>query len=192
MYVSNRLALLNLAPELRDVVDTKQIKVKTAEKIAKIQDPEQQKAIAAEEIRKAREPKASRTRRTTPPAPPVPVQNPVLNPGAAPGTTSGGAVAIEVFNADSPAIVVPEPRPTMTPEADMTAAEPWHDGAAFMDAAFDKLDPIQRSAFILRYFHRSRGVESVIADMRGELAPQDRASLAAILQQVAAGLLRDA
>ncbi|MEU6018267.1 ParB/RepB/Spo0J family partition protein [Streptomyces sp. NPDC047515] len=190
MYVSNRLALLNLAPELRDAVDTKQIKVKTAEKLAKIQDPERQKAIAAEEIRKAQEPKAPRTRRAAPPAPPV--QNPVLNPAAAPGTTSGGAVATEASNADSPAIVVPEPRPTAIPEADTTAATPWHDGAALMNAAFEKLDPVQRSAFILRYFRRSRGVEAVIADMRGDLATQDRASLAAILQQVAAGLLRDA
>ncbi|MFE1272511.1 ParB/RepB/Spo0J family partition protein [Streptomyces sp. NPDC058758] len=35
MYVSNRLALLNLPPELQEAVDTKQLKVKTAEKIAR-------------------------------------------------------------------------------------------------------------------------------------------------------------
>ncbi|MCX4985498.1 hypothetical protein [Streptomyces sp. NBC_00572] len=47
-----------------------QIKVKTAEKIAKIQDPEQQKALAAEELRKAQEPKVPRKRAADrPPSP---------------------------------------------------------------------------------------------------------------------------
>ncbi|MEV4943654.1 ParB/RepB/Spo0J family partition protein [Streptomyces zaomyceticus] len=69
---------------------------------------------------------------------------------------------------------------------------PWHDGAALMDTAFDRLDANQRSEFILRYFQRSQGVEAVIADMRGTLPPQARSSLAAILQQVSGGLLNDA
>ncbi|MGW1513834.1 ParB/RepB/Spo0J family partition protein [Streptomyces sp. NPDC002394] len=69
---------------------------------------------------------------------------------------------------------------------------PWHDGAALMDTAFDRLDADQRSEFILRYFRRSQGVEAVIADMRGNLPPQARSSLAAILQRVSAGLLDDA
>ncbi|MEU4065111.1 ParB/RepB/Spo0J family partition protein [Streptomyces wedmorensis] len=67
----------------------------------------------------------------------------------------------------------------------------WHDGAALMDTAFDRLDAKQRSEFILRYFRRSQGVEAVITDMRGTLPPQARSSLAAILQQVSAGLLND-
>ncbi|MFJ3505244.1 ParB/RepB/Spo0J family partition protein [Streptomyces sp. NPDC090135] len=65
---------------------------------------------------------------------------------------------------------------------------PLHDGVALMDTAFDRLDPRQRSAFIQHYFKRSTGVGAVIADMRGDLAVQDRNSLAAILEQVAAGL----
>ncbi|WP_258177330.1 ParB/RepB/Spo0J family partition protein [Streptomyces solincola] len=180
MYVSNRLALLNLAPELRDIVDTKQITVKTAEKIAKIQDPQQQKAVAAEEIRKAQEPKAPRKRSSAPA--PSPVQNPVLNPDAEPNAVP-----------DKPTTgLVPEPRPTQSVQTDVpTRTLPWDDGRALMDAAFDRLSPVQRSAFILRYFRRSHGVEAVITDMRGDLPPQDRASLATILQQVAAGLIRD-
>ncbi|GAA3942480.1 hypothetical protein GCM10022244_57920 [Streptomyces gulbargensis] len=202
MYVSNRLALLNLTPELRDVVDNKQLKVKTAEKIARIQDPEQQKAVAAEELRKAQEPKAPRKRTAAPAAPRVqnrvlnpglepaaaPVQNPVLNPSPEPGGDSGGGVAVISPRADLPTAVVPEPRPTTKPPVPVAAEAPWHDGALLMDAAFDRLDAAQRSAFVLRYFKRSRGVEAVIADMRGDLAAQDRNSLAAILDQVAAGL----
>ncbi|MBX9427540.1 hypothetical protein [Streptomyces lateritius] len=68
---------------------------------------------------------------------------------------------------------------------------PWHDGAALMDAAFERLDAIQRSEFILRYLQCSHGVEAVITDMRGTLPAQARTSLAALLQQVSAGLLRD-
>ncbi|WP_225800870.1 ParB/RepB/Spo0J family partition protein [Streptomyces sp. NK15101] len=177
MYVSNRLSLLNLTPELRDVVDTKQLKVKTAEKIARIQDPERQKALAAEEILKARQSRGPR-RRATAPLEAAPVQNPVLKPAPVSGGGSGG-------------VVVPEPRPTVHLQHASDEALPWHDGAAVMDAAFERLDPAQRSAFVLRYFRRSSGVESVITDMRGDLTYPSRASLAAILQQVATGLLRD-
>ncbi|MFD8710900.1 ParB/RepB/Spo0J family partition protein [Streptomyces anulatus] len=186
MYVSNRLSLLDLDPELRDAVDTKQIKVKTAERIAKIQDPEQQKAIAAEEIRKAKEPKAPRRRQTTQASPPV--QNPVLNPGTEPSVSSGGVVAAKT---ETPVVAVPEPRTTTAPHAE-AAALPWRDGEALMNAAFDRLDAQQRSAFILRYFQRSSGIDAVIADMSGNLTTEARTSLAAILQQVAAGLLEDA
>ncbi|MZE51660.1 hypothetical protein GTY86_10110 [Streptomyces sp. SID5770] len=61
-----------------------------------------------------------------------------------------------------------------------------------MDAAFDRLSPSERSEFILRYFRKSQGVEAVITDMRGTLPAQARSSLAAILREVAAGLVKDA
>lgn len=183
MYVSNRLSLLNLPPELRDVVDNKQLKVKTAEKIAKIQDPEQQKKLAAEELRKAREPKAPRRRSTTPA--PSPLQNPVLNEGS---STEEAAVGISVQA--RPNVAVPVPRPHEAGSEDAVTM-PWNDGAALMDMAFDRLDATQRSAFLLRYFRRISGLEAVITDMRGDLPPEARASLAGILQQVATGLEQD-
>ncbi|MGP3683158.1 ParB/RepB/Spo0J family partition protein [Streptomyces sp. IBSNAI002] len=191
MYVSNRLSLLNLTPELGEAVDTKQLKVKTAERIAKIEDPEQQKAVAAEEIRKAQQPRAPRKR--SPAAAAAPVQNPVLKPSLDTDTSSSGPATV-VTTQESHAIGrVPEPRPTPAPaESTPAGVLPWHDGAAVMDAALQRLTPEQRSAFMLRYFHRSSGVEAVITDMRGKLPAHDRTSLAVILQQVAAGLLRDA
>ncbi|MFE5595728.1 ParB/RepB/Spo0J family partition protein [Streptomyces sp. NPDC056549] len=192
MYVSNRLALLNLTPELRDVVDTKQIKVKTAEKIAKIQDPEQQRAVAAEEIRKAQEPKAPRKRAAAPEPLTSPIQNPVLKSEAEAPETGGGAVATEVAGQTETAVILPEPRSTAAVPADPAVAVPRTDGVALMEMAFDTLDPAQRSAFILHYFRRSSGVEAVVTDMRGDLSQQARASLGSILQQVAAGLVREA
>ncbi|MFC7980196.1 ParB/RepB/Spo0J family partition protein [Streptomyces cinereoruber] len=189
MYVSNRLALLNLPPELQEAVDTKQLKVKTAEKIARIQDPEQQKAIAAEELSKAQAPKATRKRTAAPVT--SPVQNPVLSPAPETALNGGGAAAATSPGISEPTRLVPEPRITTPPQAPTGTEALWHDGTALMDAAFAHLDPAQRSAFILRYFRRSRGVEAVITDMRGDLTPQDRASLADILEEVTAGL-RDA
>ncbi|ESQ01741.1 putative plasmid partitioning protein B (plasmid) [Streptomyces sp. PVA_94-07] len=182
MYVSNRLALLDLDPELQEAVDTKQIKVKTAERIARIQDPEQQKVLAAEEIRKAQEPKAPRKRQTPPAS--SPVQNPVLNPAAERVPANGRGSLTETV---MPTVTLPEPRAN-TLSSDETTELPWQDGRALMNAAFDHLDAQQRSAFILRYFERSSGVEDVIADMRGNLDTEARTSLAVILQQVAAGL----
>ncbi|MGP3637744.1 ParB/RepB/Spo0J family partition protein [Streptomyces sp. 24-1644] len=204
MYVSNRLALLNLTPELRDVVDTKQIKVKTAEQISRIKDPEEQKARAAQEILKSSQPRPARRKAEVAPEG-RPVQNPVLKSGlanaenhddeAGPGEADQGTL--------TQSGAVPEPRPsgaanTDRPErshlqAAISSLElPWHDGGALMEQAFQRLDPVQRSAFILRYFQISRGVDAVIEDMKGTLNTHARASLATILQQVSEGLLKDA
>ncbi|MFJ3817096.1 ParB/RepB/Spo0J family partition protein [Streptomyces sp. NPDC090056] len=125
------------------------------------------------------------------------------------GAADGGVVdggAVDLSRRDNPAgedrgsftDEVPAPRsaqeapagPAVPAVAAVPAVPevPLHDGVALMDTAFDRLDPRQRSAFIQHYFKRSTGVGAVIADMRGDLAVQDRNSLAAILEQVAAGL----
>ncbi|MFE1343421.1 ParB/RepB/Spo0J family partition protein [Streptomyces sp. NPDC058757] len=217
MYVSNRLALLNLPPELQEAVDTKQLKVKTAEKIAKIQDPEQQKAIAAEELRKAQAPKAPRKRAPAPVGPPV--QNPVLNEASGVGGTA--AAKRDLSRRDNPLLEdrghvtddVPAPRssaeassanaPVESPVPDLVAGTTpasgrvattevaLSDGVALMDLAFNHLSPEQRSAFIQRYFKRSTGVEAVVADLRADLDLPAIAALAEILQKVAAGLLEE-
>ncbi|WP_326681048.1 ParB/RepB/Spo0J family partition protein [Streptomyces sp. NBC_01237] len=190
MYVSNRLALLNLAPELRDVVDTKQIKVKTAEQIAKIKDPEQQKAKVAEELHRASQPKERKPRGPKSGAATALVQNPVLNQGAPePVETLTAPTSSSQNQGPLTRSPVPEPRPG-TDEPQPAAGEtsslavPWDNGASLMDLAFARLDDRQRSFFIQRYFQRSQGVEQVAADMKGQLRPEDCSTLAAILQRV--------
>ncbi|MEV6575660.1 ParB/RepB/Spo0J family partition protein [Streptomyces sp. NPDC051577] len=196
MYVSNRLALLNLTPELRDVVNTKQLKVKTAEQIAKIKDPEKQKAKAAEELLKASQPRAKLARRE------APVQNPVLKQPSTPAASGTDDAATKTRDEEAPLQNrVPEPRPggqdagtqvlSGTDEITGTLPLPLHDGAAVMDLVFQQLSPLQRSDFILRYFQVSQGVDAVIEDMKGSLTAEARTSLAAILQQVSNGLLQD-
>ncbi|MER6445338.1 ParB/RepB/Spo0J family partition protein [Streptomyces venezuelae] len=195
MYVSNRLALLNLAPELREIVDTKQLKVKTAQQIAKIKDPEEQKATAAQELLKASQPRPPRQPQARPSE--APLQNPVLK--HTPMTVDAEVEERTVIPAAEPRPErVPDPRPAGT-GAGVEAKEPassslplpWHDGAAVMDAVYGRLAASERSDFILRYFQVSSGVEAVIDDMRGNLTPEARTSLAAILQQVSNGLLKD-
>ncbi|MFD3570079.1 ParB/RepB/Spo0J family partition protein [Streptomyces sp. NPDC058667] len=80
------------------------------------------------------------------------------------------------------------PRTTAGPQVPSPSQMPLHDGTALMDMAFDNLTTAQRSAFIQRYFKRSRGVEAVVADLRTDLDQPARTSLAEILQQIAAGL----
>ncbi|ROQ23234.1 ParB family chromosome partitioning protein [Streptomyces sp. PanSC19] len=100
---------------------------------------------------------------------------------------NGGAAVTEITALERPAA----PQNTSVPHAQLVPTVPLHDGAALMDLAFDGLAPGQRSAFIQRYFKRSTGVGAVVADLRTDLERPARASLAEILQQVAAGLLEE-
>lgn len=79
----------------------------------------------------------------------------------------------------------------MRSEAEAALSGPWNDGAGVMDVAFAQLDDHQRSLFIQRYFHLSRGVEQVAADMKRDLLSQDSLALATILQQVSVLMLKD-
>ncbi|WP_406066216.1 hypothetical protein OG462_41705 [Streptomyces sp. NBC_01077] len=99
-------------------------------------------------------------------------------------------MAPEAVDTGRAPVAVPDSRIDGALSAHAVDTVPWHDGVAVMSAAFDRLDREQRSAFILGYFWLSSGVEAVMADMRGELTPSERVSLAAILQQVASGLVR--
>ncbi|MFG3384387.1 ParB/RepB/Spo0J family partition protein [Streptomyces sp. NPDC047999] len=139
MYVSNRLALLNLAPELREAVDTKQLKVKTAEQIAKIKDPQEQKAKAEQEMAKARQPKERRPR-----ARPAPQPQPEPRPEqpAAPPDVPG--------RPEVPRLSVPEQTAVDTaPEGDRKPVLfPYRDGAAAARLLIHKMPPTELDRMI--------------------------------------------
>lgn len=120
MYVSHRLALLQLAPDVQHDVDTGAVKLKDVRTITR-KPHEEQRAAVAELKKKAAAPKASKK------AAAPPVQNPVLKPVPAPAAVS---VAQEVQN---PVLNEPEPpageqppslhqRPLMYPSS---ASIPW-------------------------------------------------------------------
>lgn len=78
VYVSQRLALLKLAPDIRSEVDAGTLKIKEARQLAgQTADHDEQRARMAELKAKASEPKPPRAR-------PEPVQNPVLKPAPEP------------------------------------------------------------------------------------------------------------
>lgn len=83
MYVSHRLALLKLAPDLQEQVDAGELKLKDARQLAgKTADHDEQRTRVAEMQRQAAEPKPPREPRR------AQVQNPVLNGGRQPGEGS--------------------------------------------------------------------------------------------------------
>ncbi|MFJ8621044.1 ParB/RepB/Spo0J family partition protein [Streptomyces clavifer] len=171
-WVTQRLALLKLTPDLQQAVEDKKLPVEVARTVGQL--PEQQQGSAAEEALAKRELKKRARKQgayavSTPAAPAAdPEDKAVPTPAPAPMSTH---------------------QPSTPAQHDVDAGHvAWTDGAAVMDTAFARLSTAQRSAFILRYFQISRGVDDVVADMQGELTPENRAALATILEQVATQL----
>jgi ParB family chromosome partitioning protein len=81
MFVSQRLALLGLAPDLQKQVNAGTLKIKEARQIARTPDHEQQRVRLAEFRTKAAEPDSRKSSS---------VQNPVLKPAPGTANTGGG------------------------------------------------------------------------------------------------------
>ncbi|MGY5103015.1 ParB/RepB/Spo0J family partition protein [Streptomyces sp. 900105245] len=158
VYVSQRLALLKLAPDIQDEVDAGTLKVKEARQLAgQTSNHNEQRARVAELKAKAAEPRPTRapSERSlqNPVLGPVPeatampltpqVQNPVLN---------GAAVSPGPQRPDS----IPEPRVTSIASNAEPAGErrqvkmPWHDGVACADIAIEKMTRQERKRMTQR------------------------------------------
>ncbi|MBM7056625.1 ParB/RepB/Spo0J family partition protein [Streptomyces durocortorensis] len=148
-WVSQRLALLGLTPELKEKLQSGEESAALLRRVGK-KKPEEQE----EHLRQLKTKKQEAPRRKAAPKPPA----------------------------------IPAPAPPAQSEKVSPSAQSRQQGEALMNAAFAQLNDEQRSAFILRYFQLSAGVEAVTADMRGDLPADARNSLADILQQIATGL----
>ncbi|WP_329043516.1 ParB/RepB/Spo0J family partition protein (plasmid) [Streptomyces sp. NBC_00178] len=175
-WVTQRLALLKLTPELQQAVEDKKLPVEVARTVGQL--PEQQQGSAAKEALAQRKLKSAARKQgayaVSTPAEPA-------DDRASPAVST--AAPVTQVNTSEPSATAPHDH-----EGDHL---PWADGAAVMDTAFARLNAAQRSAFILRYFQISRGVDDVAVDMQGELTPENRAALAEILEQVATRLRRE-
>ncbi|GAA2390440.1 ParB/RepB/Spo0J family partition protein [Streptomyces glaucosporus] len=115
MYVSHRLSLLKLAPDIQEQVDAGELKLKEARQLAsRTEDHAEQRAQVAEIKRRAAEPKPRRKPET------APVQNPVLNPPVdGEETTPSAAVQNPVLNpsasGDEPASPAAVQNPVLNP-----------------------------------------------------------------------------
>jgi ParB family chromosome partitioning protein len=151
VYVSQRLALLKLAPDIQDEVDAGTLKVKEARQLAgQTTDHEEQRARVAE--MRAKAPASQQPRSRPEPRP----QNPVLESGSAPPAVPvNPPVQNRVMNGPDRQTVerpdsIPEPRATtVVPDGEATGERrqvkmPWHDGAACADIAIKKMSREQR------------------------------------------------
>ncbi|QRV32443.1 ParB/RepB/Spo0J family partition protein (plasmid) [Streptomyces californicus] len=180
-WISQRLALLSLTPELKEKLQSGEEPAALLRRVGK-KKPEEQEAHLRQLKEKTRK-APPETRSWMPPSIPAPAPPAAMKPATP--ASSGGQDASTNHDATEKTNASPAPRFNA---GSPTPAQPQQQGEALMDAAFDRLDDEQRSIFIRRYFQRSAGVEAVTADMRGDLSPQARTSLADILQQVTDGL----
>ncbi|WP_407841873.1 ParB/RepB/Spo0J family partition protein (plasmid) [Streptomyces sp. DSM 116496] len=104
-WVSQRLTLLNLTPELQDKVETGELKVEPARRIGRL--PLEDQASAAEEAVNAVNPPRQRTRPTQPPTP-----NPTPEPHPYPATSPRRIT----ITADSPDTIADALTAHLTPD----------------------------------------------------------------------------
>ncbi|MFE9468767.1 ParB/RepB/Spo0J family partition protein [Streptomyces virginiae] len=207
-WVTQRLALLKLTPELQQAVEAKTLPVEVARQVGQL--PQQQQQGAAEEALASRA--AAKSRRKSEPAPDdgayavsTPprdgqVQVTEARSVRAVPQPDGSAGAQDTSTPQHPAgeRQVPPPAPGAAtvatvldapgiPRQEVATATvvPWHDGIAVMDLALAELSPEQRSRLLHRYIERSGSTEGLLADLSRGL-PQERCrQLAEILGQVA-------
>lgn len=123
-YVSQRLALLKLEPELQRAVDAGTLKVKEARTLAAV--PQGQQRQAWRESKTAAPPAAEKR---TPPAPPPSTATPrTHNPVMSPAPVASSPRVPEQSTS------APEPR-SLLPDVVTVEAVPWGDPEAFVDLA---------------------------------------------------------
>ncbi|MEU6353176.1 ParB/RepB/Spo0J family partition protein [Streptomyces sp. NPDC047072] len=127
MFVSQRLALLNLAPDLREEVDAGTLKIKEARQVARSSNHTEQRTRVAEIKAKAAEPRPAAGREL------ASVQNPVLRPAAEQG------VAAEAAPAQNPVLNGSLPSPRLDGLAD-TEVPKDDDGRSVRQLPYD--DPV--------------------------------------------------
>ncbi|MCX4784491.1 ParB/RepB/Spo0J family partition protein [Streptomyces sp. NBC_01264] len=198
-YISQRLSLLALAPDLQADLEAGRRKVEHVRGLAKL-TPEEQRTTADE---RARAPQLRR-RTSVPTQQSAPAtDNAVIStPSAAdtvelPPNPEPTDNAVITSKAEDPSAASPSTDNAVISEEDPTARladvrtlppMPWHDGNAVMDLVIATLDEEQRTRFLHRYVERSGSKEALVADLARSLPKEGRLQLASILAAVAADL----
>ncbi|MBM9624473.1 ParB/RepB/Spo0J family partition protein [Streptomyces zhihengii] len=205
-WVSQRLALLGLTPELQEKLASGEEPADLLRRVGN-KKPEEQEAhlerLKSERQRKAAAPPlaapsapapTAQNGAETPPGPLSPPASAAQSDGqAAPSTRHGVhyGVMTEVATgeeaapapvaADEPeAVHVPEPRPE--PLTKPQIKMPWDDGGAAMEIAFDKLTRSgQRQAALSRYVELVGGPEAFVEDLRAGTSREFRQQLSELL-----------
>lgn len=174
-YISQRLSLLALAPDLQADLEAGRRRVEHVRGLAKL-TPEEQRATADERA------SSSQPRRRSV----VPTQL------SAPATDNAVIASKTQERAENPPTdnaVIADEAPSGRPMDFRTVPPvPWHDGNAVMDLVMATLDEDQRSRCLHRYVERSGSKEALVADLARGLPREGRLQLASILAAVAADL----
>ncbi|MGW7433287.1 ParB/RepB/Spo0J family partition protein [Streptomyces sp. NPDC054861] len=202
-WVSQRLALLNLTPDLQQRLKDGTEQAKHLRRVGNKKPEEQETRLAEikaqEEAAKAaqkqarkRQPSSASTPEASKPSstpdagnPEGELHNPVMKTSSAELATEQSSSPDEAHNPvmKIAGVVLPDPRSAAaTPEEGLPALR--SDGKALMDFARQSLTPEQRSAMLQRYFQLASGVDEVAEDLSRGLLPKDRHELALIIRRI--------
>ncbi|MGW2680911.1 ParB/RepB/Spo0J family partition protein [Streptomyces sp. NPDC001436] len=161
-WVSQRLALLNLADDLQEKVESGELKVREGRRIGRL-PAEQQHAEAEQAIKAAKEPRKPRGRVAAPavevteaPAPEVQTPVPSQDRGSHDSGPAQPQDSAAVGDATSTAAEeTPIPGESTLVDMRMVPRVPWHDGNEVADLVFEKMnDEKQRLVLLERLFER--------------------------------------
>jgi ParB family chromosome partitioning protein len=187
-WVSQRLALLELTPELQEKVETGELKVEPARRIGRM--PKHQQAAEAEKTVNAVNTPRKRAARTAREEP-----QPALTVNAVntqtPEPVSSGSPALTVNAVNTPAApeaalssdgTPPLPEPRIEPGSKPVIKMPWHNGAAAIDIAYTNLtEHAQRYQALARYTELAGGPEGFAAELVASTGQAFRARLVDLL-----------
>lgn len=155
-WVTQRLALLKLTPELQQAVEEKTLPVEVARRVGQL--PPQQQQDAADKALTERAERPKRTRETggeSPSAYAVSTPEPLAQHNEEADGESAYAVSTqEPAAAEASAAVVPGEQPTSHDPYLIDIRElprvPWHDGNGVADLVFEKMDESQQAVLLER------------------------------------------
>ncbi|THA33678.1 ParB/RepB/Spo0J family partition protein [Streptomyces sp. A1547] len=160
-WVTQRIALLKLTPELQEAVEDRSLPVEIARNVGQLPAQQQQSAVDEALAKRA---EAKRRKRTTQGANAVSTPQPERVPAPAPAVGSAASISAEPDGADVSDVENREEqeqeqeRPTESPSlptphlVDIRSLPrvPWHDGNGVADLIFEKMDETQREVLLER------------------------------------------
>ncbi|MFD5882908.1 ParB/RepB/Spo0J family partition protein [Streptomyces yangpuensis] len=180
-WVTQRIALLKLTPELQDAVEDRSLPVEIARTVGQLPAQQQQSAAQEALAKRADAKRRKRERGANGVSTPHAASGEPETPKSAVITTQSDERSAETQPTDD-AVIAKHGLTTQLPSL------PWHDGNAVMDLVIAALDDEQRTRLLHRYIERSGSKEALVADFARSLPKEGRLQLAAILAAVAADL----
>ncbi|MFB7852372.1 ParB/RepB/Spo0J family partition protein [Streptomyces sp. NPDC056053] len=198
-WVTQRMALLKLTPDLQQAVEEKTLPVEVARQVGQL--PQQQQHSAAQKALTARAEAKERRKRQPPAAQGAyavstqkPSPDPVGNPVSDEQPDPTGAYAVSTRQSEDPRPETEAPvsagdlnqEDSGDRESAATGTQTYQrEGFPDTDAALTTMTPEQRTHFLHRYIERSGSTEALVEDLTRGLPPEKRLQLATILSEVA-------